>query len=266
MPSRLYIDGEVEEDDGSVWRLTGFYGEPKSDKKERSWSAMRTLNAANAVVRRPWLCLGDFNEVLFGHEKEGGLPKPQICMDRFREALELCGLSDLGFVGDMFTWRNNNHISNQYIRERLDRAVADVDWCARFPDFSVRNGNPRHSDHQPVIVNTKDRQVLRRRNAKPAFCFEAGWIHEEDCEVLVGNAWRLTMEVRDGKIADALKEVAGELLDWGRNTLGELEKCIKFMKKSLEECRRHDATWDSVTREEILRYWLDKLENQRELY
>lgn len=42
--------------------------------------------------------LGDFNEVLFGHEKEGGRPKSQTCMDKFREALELCGLSDLGFL------------------------------------------------------------------------------------------------------------------------------------------------------------------------
>ena len=102
--SRLYIDGEVEDDDGSFWRLTGFYGKPKSYRKELSWSAMRTLNVASAVVRRPCLCLGDFNEILLSHEKEGGLPRPQVCMDRFREALEACGLVDLGFTGDIFTW------------------------------------------------------------------------------------------------------------------------------------------------------------------
>ena len=73
--SQLYIDGEVEEEDGSVWQLTGFYGEPKTDMKESSWSVMRVLNAASALVRRPWLCLGDSNEILFSHEKEGGLPK-----------------------------------------------------------------------------------------------------------------------------------------------------------------------------------------------
>lgn len=245
--SRLYIDGEVEEEDGSVWCLTGFYGEPKSDKKERSWSAMRALNAASAVVRRPWLCLGDFNEVLFGYEKEGGMVKAQSCMDKFRESLELCGLSDLGFVGDMFTWRNNSHTSAQYIRERLDRAVADTALCACFPDFSVRNGDPRHSDHRPVIVDTVGSQVPRRNNSKPAFCFEAGWVHEEDCEVVVGNAWRLTMEARGGKVAEAVKEVVAELLDWGRNTLGELEKRIKKMKKALERCRKRDITRDSVT-------------------
>jgi hypothetical protein len=48
-------------------------------------------------------------------------------MDKFRHALEDCSLVVLGYSGDTFTWRNNNHTSDNYIRERLDRAVADVD-------------------------------------------------------------------------------------------------------------------------------------------
>lgn len=257
---------EVEEENGAKWRLTVFYGEPSSDKKDRSWSVMRTLNAASALVRCPWLCLGDFNEVLFGHEKEGGRPKSQTCMDKFREALEVCGLSDLGFSRDMFTWRNNSHTSDRYIHERLDRAVADEAWCARFPHFSVRNGDPRHSDHRPVIVDTVMVQAPTRQGTKPTFRFEVGWVHEEECEVVVGNAWRLTMEVRGGKVVDAVREVAAELLDWGQNTLGELEKRIKFMRKELEKCRKRDITRDSVAREDILKYRLEKLENQKELY
>lgn len=54
----------------------------------------------------PWLCAGDFNEILFQHEKEGGKPRPQACLDCFKGALEVCDLEDLGFTGDIFTWRN----------------------------------------------------------------------------------------------------------------------------------------------------------------
>jgi hypothetical protein len=136
-------------------------------------------------------------------------------MDIFMESLEVCGLSDLGFVGDLFTWRNNSHSSDLYIRERLDCVVADAAWCARFQDFSVRNGDPRHSDHRPVIVSTEDRQDPWQHNAKPAFRFEAGWVHEEECEVVVENAWKLTMEAKEGKVTDAVREVTAELLDWG---------------------------------------------------
>jgi hypothetical protein len=75
-------------------------------------------------------------------------------MDRFREALEFCELDDLGFNGDTFTWRNNSHSAENYIKERLDRAVASEGWRQRFPAFKVTNGDPRHSDHRPVIVDT----------------------------------------------------------------------------------------------------------------
>lgn len=67
--TRLYIDADVKEVDGSLWRLTGFSRDPATEKKALSWRALRTLNAAR---RRPWLVVGDFNEVLMESEKEGG--------------------------------------------------------------------------------------------------------------------------------------------------------------------------------------------------
>lgn len=125
--------------------------------------------------------MGDFNEILVGHEKEGGVPRPQVCMDQFRQELEECSLVDLGFAGDPFTLRNHSHTDVHYIRDRLDRAVADVAWRALFPNFSVRNGDPRHSDHRPVIVIVEEEVVRSRRGCGPAFRFEAEWVQEENC-------------------------------------------------------------------------------------
>ena len=93
-----------------------------------------------------------------------------------------------------------------------------------------------------------------RSSARPAFRFEAGWIHEEECEMVVENAWKLTMEARERKVADAVREGAAELHDWSRNTLGDLEKRIKHARRELEACRRGAITRDSVGREEILKY------------
>jgi hypothetical protein len=187
-------------------------------------------------------------------------------MDKFRHALEECSLDDLGYSGDRFTWRNNNHISDSYIRERLDRAVADIDWRMRFPSAHVRNGEPHHSDHRPVIVTLENKVVSRRMTGTPPFRFEASWVQEENCETIVRNAWNLSMDVRDRKIMSAIKDVAADLWDWSRNILGDLEKRMKHIKKLLEECRRGEVTQQNVTREHILMYKLEKLEDQKDLY
>lgn len=110
---------------------------------------MRTLSLHS---KTPWLMSGDFNEVLLQCEKEGGEARSQACMDRFRSALEDCEMVDLGYPGDAFTWRNNNHSSVRYIRERLDRAAVNTEWRTHFADVRMRNGNHYHSDHRPVII------------------------------------------------------------------------------------------------------------------
>jgi hypothetical protein len=85
-------------------------------------------------------------------------------MNRFEEALEECEMLDLGYSGDVFTWRNNHHQSENYIWKRLDRAVANVGWRSRFISVHVHSGDPYHSDHHPVIISTESQQ--QRRNAR----------------------------------------------------------------------------------------------------
>lgn len=116
--SQYYIDVDVKEVDGFRWRFTGVYGESKSELKHRTWQQLGDLHVQPAI---PWLCAGDLNEIMFSHEKEGGRPRSELCMGRFRETLSHCQLSDLGYEGDVFTWWNNNHVAENYIRERLDR-------------------------------------------------------------------------------------------------------------------------------------------------
>lgn len=111
-------------------------------------------------------------------------------MQRFRDALNSCNLNDLGFEGDTFTWHNNNYRIGGCTHERLDRAMANVDWCTRFPRYKVVNGCPEHSDHRPVILavhgaHKKPRPRPHNMNQR----FETKWLLEDDCESLVVDAW-----------------------------------------------------------------------------
>jgi hypothetical protein len=53
------------------------------------------------------MVIGDWNEILYSHEKEGGTARPIQYMQAFRDALTDCGLEDIGYIGDIFTWRRN---------------------------------------------------------------------------------------------------------------------------------------------------------------
>jgi hypothetical protein len=145
-------------------------------------------------------------------------------MDNFREALTYCQLHDLGYEGDVFTWRNHNHVAENYIRERLDRAVANDEWRIRFPGTQVINGGPRHSDHRSVTIVTD--QMLRggMRAQSREFRFEAAWLGEEKCAEVVGDAWKEAIGGSGNSISEAIKSVAGGLMNWSTNVLGDLEK------------------------------------------
>ena len=261
--SKYYIDLDVTEMDGAKWRFTGIYGESHADQKHKTWEAMRSL--AGHPGGGAWMCAGDFNEILFVHEKEGGRQKPQSCLDRFKLALEDCDLSDLGFEGDCFTWRNHSHIEDDYIRERLDRAVANDAWRGMFPGLRVINGDPRHSDHRPVIILTETERHNHRRKGG-GFRFEASWIEEEKCKDIVERTWKDALEQGEGSVVGALKAVAGGLKNWSSNILGDLEKRAKKLKKELEFCRKREITKEQVAREGVLRYRLEKVEEQIDVY
>ena len=120
---------------------TRIYGEPQFELKYKTWELMEWLKDQDNE-QMPWLCAGDFNEILYHHEKEGGVPRTQSCLDRFKGAQEVCELDDLGFSGDIFTWRNKQTTGDTHIRERLDRAVANAGWRMKFLLMLVKNGDP----------------------------------------------------------------------------------------------------------------------------
>ena len=51
------------------WRLTSFYGNLKTHRRDDSWALLERLGKQDDS---PWVCIGDFNEVLSVNEKEGG--------------------------------------------------------------------------------------------------------------------------------------------------------------------------------------------------
>ena len=163
-----YIDVKVVENPGKIWRLTGIYGEPKWEDKYKTWDKLRDLKNTSDL---PWVVIGDFNEILYSHEKEGGNLRPHTYMDAFRDALSDCDLEDLGFWGENFTWKRGR------IREKLDRAVANGAWHIMHPYASLHHLDWTRSDHRPILLETDHPFPLHRRAGSKKF--EAKWLYEK---------------------------------------------------------------------------------------
>ena len=81
----------------------------------------------------PWLIGGDFNKILLDNEKQGGRPRSLQQMRAFQDTLTMCGVQDLSYLGEKFTWVNK-HDDVTFIQEILDRFVGDLAWNRLFPN------------------------------------------------------------------------------------------------------------------------------------
>jgi exonuclease III len=146
-----YIDVIVTNLNGNTkWRATGLYGYPQHQNKHLTCDLIKSLS--NNDTNKNWLLFGDFNIILSSREKEGGNPIENNITTMFRSTLTLCGLHDLGFEGDIFTWTNRNQ-GDQIIKARLDRFLANTDWIACFPIYSNHHLLRYKSDHSPIFLD-----------------------------------------------------------------------------------------------------------------
>lgn len=128
-----HIMCKVEGEERGDWICSGKYGWPQTEDRCKTWMLLEQISWD---AQGPWVCIGDFNEILWHKEKVGGNRKKEDQMARFREALIRCKLDDLGYVGFPFTW-SNGRVGTDHIQERLDRAAANEEWRTMFPTSQV---------------------------------------------------------------------------------------------------------------------------------
>ncbi|MBA0645641.1 hypothetical protein Goklo_013708 [Gossypium klotzschianum] len=95
--SKNHVDVIVKEEaDSPEWRLIGFYGAPNIREKEAIWNLLKRLGRDQSFL---WMVCKDFNEIMYMHEKKGGILRDERRMEDFHNTLADCSLIDLGFLG-----------------------------------------------------------------------------------------------------------------------------------------------------------------------
>jgi hypothetical protein len=159
--SQHHINAIVQMEANDVkWKLTGFYGHSNANKRIEAWNLLHYLDSFSLEA---WLCFGDFNEKTEDSEKVGGLPKARRQMENFCNTINHCQLYDLGYRGSRFTWCNMQH-NGDFVKECLDRALANDNWRDNYPMQTVEVLANRSSDHTPLFL--KFSKVARRKKKK----------------------------------------------------------------------------------------------------
>lgn len=178
--------------------------------------------------------MGDFNEIISQGEKQGERIRGEMQMDQFRRVLEWGNLTNLGWVGNKFSWCNG-HEENSFIKERLDRVVANPAWlniCT-----VVRNEVlvSMCLDHSPLLLSLcwggKD---MRGRGKN--FRYELSWDMEEGCKKFIEEEWGKGEAVVGSmnRVQKLLLGCRSALSWWSRNLQKDKVKAMKVLTKQLK--------------------------------
>ena len=223
-----HIDAIVTEANSNFkWRITGFYGHPQAHLRQFSWDLLAFLKDQYQL---PWICFGDFNEILSMEEKSGGLLRPQSQMEKFRNMVNYCGFKDLGYVKPDFTWCNMQEgASRMYLR--LDRVFATSDWIDKFGEARVHHLVDSTSDHCALVLSDPKAPKLPRSHR---FHFESMWIKREECKEVIKASWCSGSDLSTpNEIASALLTCAADLRAWSLTAFGQIPKVVQEKRKKL---------------------------------
>lgn len=157
------------------------YAKCDASRRMELWDDIYSL--ANGMSS-PWLIGGDFNVVLSGEEKIGGLPVVDSDHEDFRTCIESCELAQVHFKGSPFTWWNGRSGSD-CIFERLDRILLNFEMQNIFPHFEVDHLPRTGSDHAPLVLSCEDRRIRFR---KP-FRFLKFWTEHASFKDVIRQQW-----------------------------------------------------------------------------
>ncbi|XP_024976233.1 uncharacterized protein LOC112514134 [Cynara cardunculus var. scolymus] len=121
-------------------------------KRKKLWSGLRKFKVV--LGSKPWVVLGDFNVMLFPHDRYGGSSRRNVDMSEFYTCVEDVELFDLHYTGIHFTW-NQKPNEEGGIRRKLDRVLANTEFTPMFHDANVHFLPCGLSDHSPAVLTFK---------------------------------------------------------------------------------------------------------------
>ncbi|XP_057418984.1 uncharacterized protein LOC130713213 [Lotus japonicus] len=214
-----------------AWTCSAVYASPTVVNRDSLWDHLSILRTQ---ITKPWLAVGDFNEILYPSEVRGGAFLPGRAL-RFASVLDNCDLLDLEAKGGLFTWHRKER-GILRISKKLDRALADSEWRLSFPEAFVEVQTRMHSDHNPILVRFN---APEERTRDRPFRYLAAWSNHDEYRSVVSNAWRGS----GGNLHEKIHRVQTDSMSFNKHTFGNV-----FQRKRHVEGRLRGVQRDLDTR------------------
>ncbi|KAK8556717.1 hypothetical protein V6N12_003112 [Hibiscus sabdariffa] len=251
--SKNIIDMKISMKGEDVWFGSFVYGPPYNDDKLLFWEML-----ARKIADRDskWCVIGDLNIVANQEEKLGGALIDQNSIKWYLDFLDNTNLLEIPMKEGSFTW-SNRRSEEDVILEKLDRALATVEWSTFFDRAIVLVEVAIASDHCPLVLCTDG---LNRRG-KREFKFESKWLSEEDCDNTVKEGWGLNSHRANDKIfVGKLKRTKFELIKWSREKFGKNRRTEEQLIHLIKRLQDSPLTPGEVVvlkelKKELLKLW-----------
>lgn len=132
--------------------LAFVYAHNTEGQRKYLWAEISQLATNSPIKFRPWLIVGDFNQMAAFSEQFSVIPSnfSLAGINDIQSCLEENELRDLQSRGVFYTW-SNHHFEDPILR-KLDRVLVNEEWCSTFPESVAIFDSPGDSDHSLSLI------------------------------------------------------------------------------------------------------------------
>lgn len=241
--------------------ITFLYGPPVEQERNGIWDKLRAIAR---YMSEPWLCIGDFNEILSQSEKWGGNPHTLRRVINFQLLVSDCELLEVESKGASYTWCNQR-LGEAHIKERLDRALGNLSFKDLFPQALVFHVEPVASDHHLLLLKLCHQGLKTPR----PFRFEAIWVSHAEFKPLMKACWGMNtvsgMTEFETFVAK-LDHCRGVLIEWSKRVFPNNRKVISGIVQQMDMLKQQVLTEPLKLQIEGLKDQLEEIWTKEETY
>ncbi|CAN1132549.1 Transposon TX1 uncharacterized 149 kDa protein [Linum perenne] len=235
--SEFYVDLRIN--GNATFFLSCVHAPNDSQERANFWNHLSTIRMNR---EDPWILIGDFNTLMSNEEKEGGLDLSYEALEPFNDFIFNNGLMDMGFKGQKFTWTNCRQDEDE-IKERLDRALCNVEWRRMYENAILFHEPIIGSDHAPLRLELYGEYHRK----KTPFRFDTRWLELPSCTEVIEEEWG-----RYENCHMKLKSVSRSLIKWSKENVGNAAYNIRRLQEEVSALTNMPRSAQVIEREREL--------------